>query len=536
MSASIVIPLILCIYFSVSFFYRTAKQPPLVIGTADGHSFYYTFGQDLRKALASPTHPAVFARLTKGSQDNANLLEAKRINVALMQAGAVDLSERNISVVSALFPETIHVLALRAPEQAAPDGDAVSHRLAGGATVYIGELGSGMRQSGMDVLVQHSPANASPDAYPLVGVLELWEPLDQLNKLIVEQARQRKTWELAALIEQCFEQQVTEGFSETPVTIEGRVRYLVTSGFLQNHISPETNAELISLEPATLGSDSTPPCLPEIVILTTRSSNQDLKALLQRGDYELISIDAEGLADQHEFYRAKTIPVGRYGHDKNNRPIPPQPVKTVATTAVLAVRDDAPASFVKNLLRALQSTTLHSRQPVLMDADEVRTYLADMPFHTTARAFYDPYDPGRIAMWVEMMAGSKELLFATGAGLFFLWRVRRQRRKSRRDRAVAHQRNRLRYFLEATIAIEAAQMNVRDPARLRPFLDEITQLKLRALKELTHEDIQGDRTFSIFLTECAHLINKMQLKMITYAPELTHGKDDRTGEADLNRT
>ena len=56
-----------------------------------------------------------------------------------------------------------------------------------------------------------------------------------------------------------------------------------------------------------------------------------------------------------------------------------------------------------------------------------------------------------------------------------------------------------------------------DPARLNKFLDEITEIKLKALEQLTDETLRGDRVFSIFLMQCANLINKLQFKPLIQA-------------------
>ena len=68
-------------------------------------------------------------------------------------------------------------------------------------------------------------------------------------------------------------------------------------------------------------------------------------------------------------------------------------------------------------------------------------------------------------------------------------------------------------YLEATIRIERAQLETDDVSALKGYLDEVTRIKLEALEELTHEDLRGDRMFSIFLTQCAHLIRKIQGKI-----------------------
>ena len=56
-------------------------------------------------------------------------------------------------------------------------------------------------------------------------------------------------------------------------------------------------------------------------------------------------------------------------------------------------------------------------------------------------------------------------------------------------------------------------MKTDDPKKLRGYLDEVTHIKLRALDELTDEDLRGDQMFTIFLTQCSNLSRKLQLKI-----------------------
>lgn len=76
-------------------------------------------------------------------------------------------------------------------------------------------------------------------------------------------------------------------------------------------------------------------------------------------------------------------------------------------------------------------------------------------------------------------------------------------------------RVRLDSFVDRTIAIESAQIGVSDPVRLAEYLDEVTRIKLKALDELTDAELRGDQAFAIFLTQCANLISKLQLKIIS---------------------
>ena len=60
-------------------------------------------------------------------------------------------------------------------------------------------------------------------------------------------------------------------------------------------------------------------------------------------------------------------------------------------------------------------------------------------------------------------------------------------------------------------------MMSRDPVELKQFLDEVTLIKLRGLREMSDEHLRGDRMFSIFLMQCANLIRKIQGKLILLA-------------------
>ena len=49
--------------------------------------------------------------------------------------------------------------------------------------------------------------------------------------------------------------------------------------------------------------------------------------------------------------------------------------------------------------------------------------------------------------------------------------------------------------------------------RMRELLDEVTRIKLQAIRELTHEALRGDRMISIFLLQCGDLAVKIQAKL-----------------------
>lgn len=257
---------------------------------------------------------------------------------------------------------------------------------------------------------------------------------------------------------------------------------------------------------------------PKVAIVTTSITNKKLRAVLRGTDYEFLPVECDALSITHPYFHPHVIPKGTYGHRDDGQAVPSRDIQTVATTAFLAVPADANSGFVTEMLDTLYKEGLRTKQPDLIPRDQVNDYL-HMPFHPAARAYFDPYDFGPLASMVETLSGSKEIIFAIGAGVYLLWTLRRRRRERIRQGEMDTQIARLDEFLDRTIALEAAQMDTRDLQRLRRILNDATQLKLDALDELTDKDLRGDRRFSIFLMQCTSLIDKIQLKIITYATE-----------------
>ena len=252
----------------------------------------------------------------------------------------------------------------------------------------------------------------------------------------------------------------------------------------------------------------------EAAIVTTGLLNPDLSRLLMGSRFELLPLDADAISVRFPYFEPFTIPRGMYSESP---PQPPQPVATVATMSFLAARSDAPDILVEEILACLYEQFPRSGFPAVMPPGEAATW-STVPLHSAARTFHDPYKGlGLLADFMDSLAGIKELLFVFGAGLYLLW-LRWKRIKEQEVRAqVARQKRRLNELIDETARIERAQMFSQDPIELKRYLDEVTFIKLRGLREMSHEDLRGDRMFSIFLMQCANLIRKIQGKLILLA-------------------
>jgi TRAP transporter TAXI family solute receptor len=250
----------------------------------------------------------------------------------------------------------------------------------------------------------------------------------------------------------------------------------------------------------------------DAALVTTGWMNPILEKVLRGGNVELIGLaDPEGLAARHPWLVPTTIPRGLYS---GNPPVPPDPVRTVAVTALLTTRADATDELVRESLGALYETDLRSAYPVLLSAKAARDYDAAV-MHPAAAMYHDPSARfHRLSQAMELASKSKEVLVGLAACAVLTWGWVRRRRERIAEAADRAQKQKLEVFIGRTLTVELEQMEVTDPEQLRPFLRRVTHIKQEALQELTSERVRGDQLFAIFLSQCAALSEKIQMRMI----------------------
>jgi TRAP transporter TAXI family solute receptor len=247
-------------------------------------------------------------------------------------------------------------------------------------------------------------------------------------------------------------------------------------------------------------------------LVTTGWMNPLLEKLFRSGDYDLVGLaDPEAVAARHPWLVPTTIPRGLY---PGRTPVPAEPVRTVAATALLAARADASDELVRAALAALYETDIRASFPGLTSAKAAREYDAAVMHHGVA-AYHDPAVRfARLTRAMELASKSKEALFGVVAFGVLVWGWLRRRRERRAAAADQVQKQKLDEFIGRTLTVELEQMDVSDPEQLRPYLRRVTHIKQEALKELTSEKVRGDQLFAIFLSQCAALSEKIQMRMI----------------------
>ncbi len=247
-------------------------------------------------------------------------------------------------------------------------------------------------------------------------------------------------------------------------------------------------------------------------LVTTGWMNPTVERLLHSRKFELIGIDdPDGLAMRQPWFTATAIPRGLY---PGNPPVPPEPVRTVSVMSLLACRSNAPDRLVRESLAALYETDLRSSFPAVLSAKAARDYDATV-MHPSVAMYHNPTAAlNRLSQALELISKSKEAVFGLIAFIILIWGWVRRRRERIAAAADQAQKQKLDDFIARTLTVELEQMEVTDPEKLRPFLRRVTQIKQEALRELTSEKVRGDQLFAIFLSQCAALSEKIQMRMV----------------------
>jgi TRAP transporter TAXI family solute receptor len=263
----------------------------------------------------------------------------------------------------------------------------------------------------------------------------------------------------------------------------------------------------------------------DAAIVTTGFENRDLQTLLESNDFVLLPIhDASALALKHPHFQRFEIPEGLHRDPKTHGSIPSAATETVATTALLACRLDASTAMVREVLDALYDDDLQEKLSGLVPREEAwRT--TRQRWHKEAREYFNPFDQiGYLANVMESLAAIKDLFWATGGLIgmaYLIWR-KNQGKRRRNERRLKQQQRRARSqlfkdlldeFLKETIVIEQELGQTDDPKILEAMLQKISEVKLRALNELTEETLRGNRMFLIFLQQCGHLSQAVRGKI-----------------------
>lgn len=393
---------------------------PQTIRLASGspHGQYHIVGTEIAALLEQRTGRKVEVVVTSGAIENAELLKAGQVHLALLQSGSADM--QGIRSVAPLYPEPIHVVARKSAGLSSLE-ELVSYRTA------VGQKGSGMYGDAVRIL----------------------------NHLRVESAD---------LVE-------TEDWVTTLMEDSSVIGAIVTTGML----------------------------------------HPGFRELMATGEFELLPVlDAGALAVLYPYMKPFAIPRGMYS---GYPPEPPEPVETVTATSFIGVRSDVRVILVESILKAIYEDRPADAQPAFIPPIEIEAW-PTLNHHIVVELYHDPIkDLSKVSTVASSVSAVKELLLAIAAAFFLLYRRLSGNKKRKAQSEVEQQQAVLNELLRETLAIESAQIDTSDVDKLRTYLDEVTKIKLRALGDASLNNLRERGEFSVFMMQCAALVNNIQNKI-----------------------
>lgn len=252
----------------------------------------------------------------------------------------------------------------------------------------------------------------------------------------------------------------------------------------------------------------------DAAIMTIGEEADVFQQLVERGKCEILGIpNCTALTSKHVYLKQYTIPAGRYGIGPNAKPA--TDVETVASSAQLLTRADAPSHLVNAVTRIVLDKDF-ARENHLKELFEDQDFTfaqqkPEFPVHPGALQVYGPaFD---ISMFESLDAAYS--LAASGILMVFIgyrWTQNRQIRK---------REHKLDRYIHALLDIEKRQMHLdrsiaataEEIDKLQDMLDEVTVLRQEALGEFTAHDLEEDRASDCFISMCHALSNKINAKL-----------------------
>jgi hypothetical protein len=252
----------------------------------------------------------------------------------------------------------------------------------------------------------------------------------------------------------------------------------------------------------------------DAAIITIGEEADIFQDLVQRGQCEILGIPhCTALTSKHVYLTKYTIPAGRYGVGQNARP--ETDIETVATSAQLLTRADAPSHLVNAVARIVldKDFARENHLKELFD-DQGFAFAQQKPEFRVHKGALQVYGPAfDISMFESLDAAYS--LSASGILLLFVgYRWMQNRRVRKRE-------HKLDRYIRALLDIEKRQTQLdrrfaatgEEIGKLQDLLDEVTALRQEALGEFTAHELEEDRASDCFISMCHALSNKINAKL-----------------------
>ena len=236
--------------------------------------------------------------------------------------------------------------------------------------------------------------------------------------------------------------------------------------------------------------------------------------LFSIGTTDILSIPySEALASKYAPMYEFKIPAGRYLYGPPA--VPASDIQTVAFGTQLLTRSEVPAGFVERLTELVLSEDFlkSARLGELFGDRRFAQENPEFPIHAGAQSFYYPeLRPMLNVEFVEATEGMRSFVFSILIAAFFgiRWIIRQRKRQKE---------HRLDRFTRRLLAIERRQVSlgarptVEDVIVLQDLLDEVTSLRLEALRRWSAHELGEDLAAQCFIDMCHALTTKINAKI-----------------------
>ena len=254
----------------------------------------------------------------------------------------------------------------------------------------------------------------------------------------------------------------------------------------------------------------------DAAIVTTTLANPVIKEAMFSGKFTLLSLpSAEGFGVHNSDYEATAIPAGVYP-SSSVLPLPVEPVSTLRTLAVLAVRKGLPDGVVWEMLNAIYSIDTRTQAPILLSLKEGTEGLwLSLPSHKVASRYFDPVKTlSSLAARFETFFDNAKLglfiLFTISALLFKLY----LRNKQSLARTVDQDNMALQVIFQSLLEIETKSKRAKDVRLLREYLTELEKLKLAGVRLIFGSSLKTSTVFSAFILQANQIASHLDYLII----------------------
>jgi len=209
---------------------------------------------------------------------------------------------------------------------------------------------------------------------------------------------------------------------------------------------------------------------------------------------------AEGITLRYPHYETFIIPTSTYGS------LTKEPVITIATEAILIVREELSDDFVYNLAKTLyrEKQVFNEISPLVygtMQEDFDRGEI-NYPLHNGARIFFDRDEPTFFERYAELGGVAFSIVLAIISGFISLSRWQKQKKKDRVD-----------VFYKDLIQIKNHISEIKDVNDGMMKIKSIQAQQTKAFDMLIEEQLEANESFRIYMELSKETILELKTKI-----------------------